>query len=132
MAARKNAQFNLRCRSGWRAMKTAIATAARFARYTEGARNALSHIQTARQSGAKNARQIASYLNDHDIAAPTNAHWTESAVLRCLRTLKSLRLDPGSRTPHEARSWGPYRVLKPSPELLRMVQDGAGPQDRRS
>lgn len=84
--------------------KTARATAARAAVYQTKAKAALPHVQAARTTGAKNAAQIAAYLNGHGVPAPTKGTWTESAVLRCLRCLKKLGLAKGSLPPQQART----------------------------
>src|SRR4051812_12908674 len=84
-------------------MKTASAVARRRLYYRERDRDSLPHIQDARADGAKNARQLAHILNERGVAGPTNANWTESAVLRCLRRLKAMGLDAGSPPPHRAR-----------------------------
>ncbi len=89
-------------------MRTARATASRQATYDGRTKGALAPIKAARAAGAKNAGQLAVYLNSNQVHAPNNEQWTVSAVLRCLRRLKALGLDRGSLTPHEARSWGPY------------------------
>src|SRR5690242_15901283 len=84
-------------------MKTASAIEARRATYSDKDRVNLIHIQGARASGAKNAREIAKFLNNGAVPGPTNATWTESAVLRCIRRLKALGLDEGSLPPAKAR-----------------------------
>jgi hypothetical protein len=84
-------------------MKTAAAIDMRRSHYRDRDADSLQHIKAARADGAKNARQIAHYLNSKGVPGPTNKTWTESAVLRCLRRLKAQGLDAGSLSPYRAR-----------------------------
>ena len=83
--------------------KTHAATASRRAAYLTAIKSAVAAIQLARNSGAKNAREFAAFPNSNGVPAPTKGEWSESAVLRCLKRLKALKLDVGSNEAHSAR-----------------------------
>ncbi len=109
-------------------MRTETATAVRRAHYEAAIRIALPHINAARKEGAKCARHLANYLNNHDVEPPHNSVWTESAVLRCLRRLKQLGLDQGSnpfwiartRTPRVARRADAAALSRMSARLMEI------------
>ena len=98
-------------RSSAASTKTLSACAARRAKYLASIKSALPAIQAARKTGAKNARQFAAYLNGNGVPSSTGNGWNESSVLRCLRKLKALKLDVGSRDPRSAR--GKFRASRP-------------------
>lgn len=98
-------------RSSATSTKTLSACASRRAKYLASIKSALPAIHAARQEGAKNAREFAAYLNSNAIPAPSNKEWSESAVLRCLRRLRALKLDVGSNLASNARR--PSCVYRP-------------------
>jgi len=92
--------------------RTDAATKARQKAYDKVARQIVEPLKEIRAEGYDSAEIIAEFLNMKKIPAPSECIWTKSSVLRALRRLRELGLEP--KKVQSGYADGPYsRGLDP-------------------
>jgi predicted transcriptional regulator len=89
--------------------RTAAATKARKKAYDKAVRLIVKPLKEIRACGFKSAEALAEMLNAEGVAAPNEIIWTKSSVLRALRRLRELGLEPKKEQPGYVG--GPYHPL---------------------
>jgi hypothetical protein len=89
--------------------RTAAATKARKKAYDKAVRLLVKPLKEIRAYGFKSAGALAEVLNAEGIPAPSEIIWTKSSVLRALRRLRELHLEPKKEP--SGYVGGPYHPL---------------------
>jgi hypothetical protein len=79
--------------------RTAKATAARLARYDAHVRAIVPALAQARAFHVDTAVNLANWLDCHGVPAPDGGPWSKSTMLRALRRLRRLGLEPETVKP---------------------------------